>query len=96
MVAFPAWLSKPGSPDAFVKDAAGLAAALQQGYSYPTAATTAASASAPVHTVVAGTPVTPRTVVAKSGALTTTISEISVNGEQDDGSGNWGGGSRVS
>lgn len=85
MVAFPAWLSKPGAPDAIVYDQAGFNGAASQGYSYPTQASTAASLSSPAITIAAGSNVTPSTVTARSGALTTTIVEISMNREQDDG-----------
>jgi hypothetical protein len=46
---FPAWLSRPGQPDALVFNQAGYNAAAAQGYVYPTSVT--------------GGPVTPRQAV---------------------------------
>lgn len=86
---FPAWLSQPGKIDAIVGDAASYNAAVAQGYVYPTQAVAAPSPVAPARILAAGVVVTPQTVVATSGALTTTIKQIGENGEQDDGN-PWG------
>jgi hypothetical protein len=82
---YPAMLQRADGAVAQVNDLNSYIGAAAAGFTFPTATATGPSKSAPLHVVTSGMPITPSSVVAQPGGLTTTIQYTKLNNEQDDG-----------